>query len=341
MPSQTIARSLLTLFSTVITLVAAPACAGGDSVGNGGVIWACRSGMGGRYFHDGVLSDLFEAKEQYGWTLISQTSAEPMSLYEQRKQWLKGALPELYAALLPRFDYVEQHQTFVNAELLSTRDFNNAIKPLASTCPQGEWEPLNIANFREEDQQVLISAELWKSENLGTLDKAALLFHEAIYYWMRTHFGATNSDKARKVTGLLFSTFPPERIKEEIAKILGSYPDQPDGRFVCVVKNVKRNQIYIAFENEIDEASLTVRMRCQDDPDASWCERTSLACEEITSGPQHRCIAENSTTRKLYTGRGRNQLEAQFNAHMACYVGSQAQGSTEQSCPDFDFMECN
>jgi hypothetical protein len=337
-------RILLALICVFIALavLSPPAWAfGGDSVGNGGVIWACRSGVGGRDFHAGVLTDLFEAKEQYGWPMIQDPGGDPLVAYAQRKAWLERELPELHAALKPRFDYVEQHRTFVNAELISTRDFNNAIKPLPSTCAQGEWSPLNMANFREEDQQVLISSELWQSQRLSTLDKAALLFHEAVYYWMRTYFGATDSDQARKITGVLFSSLPTEQIKTEIGKVVGGYPNQPDGRFLCVMKNSKRNQIYVAYENDPDEATLKVRMRCQNDADAMWCERSSIACEEISSEEHHRCVAENASTRKIFTGKGRSVLEAEFNAHIACYIGSQAQGGLAQQCPDFEFMECD
>lgn len=333
-------RSLLILFAFLTPQIPSLSLAGGDSVGNGGVIWACRSGPGGQNFHAGILTDLFEAKIQYGLTLISDPGGEPFAAYKARKTWLESALPEMYSTLKPRFEYVEQHLTFINAELLPTNDYNNAVKPIASTCPQGAWSALNIANFREEDQQILISSELWNSSHLPTLDKAALLFHEAIYYWMRTYFGSTNSDKARRITGILFSTLPAEKMKEEIRKVLGTYPDRPEGNFICVMKNSKRNQVYVAYDNNIREASLKVRMRCQDEPDSNWCERSSLECERIDSGKQQLCIAENFHIGKIYTGKGRSLLEAKFNAHMSCYIGSLAQGASAHHCPDFEFMEC-
>ncbi len=318
------------------------ALAGGHSVGNGGVIWSCADRVNGATFYRGVLTDLFEAKEQYKWNLIADPGGDPIDLYNQRKAWLEQSLPKMYEALKTRFAYVEEHQTFVNAELESTKDFNNAIKPLASSCPEGLWTPVNIANFREEDQQVLISQNLWQSPYLATLDKAALLFHEAVYYWMRTYYGSTNSDKSRKITGLLFTTLSAEEMKTEIRKILGTYPDQPDGRFICVMKNTKRNQIYVAYGPDEQEASLTVRMRCQDDLDAGWCARTSLSCEEVVEQERRQCISENLATHKIYVGKGRVLIEAQFNAHMACFIGSQAFGENlEQQCPDFNFLECN
>jgi hypothetical protein len=313
---------------------------GGDSVGNGGVIWSCQHGPGGQFFHTGILTDLFEAREQYGLALIPDPKGDPYKLYEVRKAWLERELPEMYAALKSRFEYVEQHITMVNAELLSTEDFNNAIKPLATECTNGEWVAKNIANFREEDQQIIINNQLWKHFSLPTIDKAALLFHEAVYYWMRTYFAATNSDKSRRITGILFSTLPTDKMKEEIKKVIGRYPSNQEGKFICVMKNSKRNQIYVAYENTLSEASLNVRLRCQDEPDPQWCERTSVECQDAVSASLVRCAAENSFSRKIYVAQGRSQIEAQFYAHMACYIGSQAQGAATQQCPDFTFMEC-
>jgi len=262
-------------------------------------------------------------------------------IYQARRAWLTKFLPEFAGVLAPRFDYVEKHLNFVHAELLPTLDYNLAVRPLKEDCGGLEWKPENIANFREEDQEILISAELWASPLVPTLDKAALLFHEAVYYWMRTYYGSTDSDKSRHLVGILFSTLSPEQMKAEIIKVLGTYPDQPDGKAICLMTNSARNQIYVAYDQNTDDAELTVRMRCQDDADAKWCIPTSIECENIVPGPQHRCISENSVTHKIYVGKGRGLLEAQFNAHMSCYMGSLAQGASTHDCPDRSFMECN
>lgn len=330
------------LILMVLTLANVVAFArGGDSVGSGGVLWACMSGPDKNIFNKGVLSDLFEAQKQYGWKLIADPGGDPLKIYVDRKAWLQQNLPELSQALQSRFEYVEAHQTWIDAELLSTQDFNNATKPEASECSQGVWTPVNIANFREEDQQVLIRKSLWQSPNLPSLDKAALLVHEAVYYWMRTHYGATNSDKARKITGLLFANEKPEKILAEVRKVLGA-PIQGDGRYICVMRHSVRNQLYVAYHDSMDSAALTVRTRCQEDVEPRWCDRTSLECEEILGGQSRRCVSENSSTRKIFTAKGRVLLEAQFNAHMACYVGSQAQGPNKaRYCPDLPFIECN
>lgn len=327
--------------AVILTIIASTlAWAGGDSVNNGGVIWACRSGGTNQVFHSGLLVDLYET-QILGRTLVTDPGHDPMAFYELRKQWLARELPDMFTALTPRFEYLELHRRFIDAELLPTNDYNFFVKPPSSSCAQGSWQNLNIANFRETDQQLLISSELWNSSQIPSVDKAALLFHEAVYYWMRTYFGATNSDKARQITGLLFTTLSIPEMKTEMTKILGSYPDHPEGKFICVMKNEIRNQIYVAFDQDMIDASWTVRQRCQNDPDPKMCRPSSVECEELENpDPQYRCVSENHKTGKIYTARGRNILEGKFNVHMACYFGSQAQGTSAQDCSDFSFIEC-
>ncbi len=329
----------LAVFS-LLTFFMLPAYGGGDSIGHGGVIWACIGTQGSREVLAGRLTDTYEAEKQYQSTLIPDPGGDPMLIYAARKAWLEREIPELYLSLKSRFEYVEQHRTFVDAELLPTNDYNNAIKPEAATCPQGEWRAVNIANFREDDQRVLIRESLWKSAKIPALDKAALLFHEAIYYWTRSAFGTVNSDKARRITGLLFTVKPTAEVKDEIQKVLGANPYRPDAKVICVMKNVARNQMYVAFDQDMDSAVITVRMRCQDDVDPLGCDVNSVECEEIAPGVQRQCLAENKMSRRLYLGRGRNVLEAQFNAHMSCYIGSPAVGASVQHCPDLVFMKC-
>lgn len=333
-------NKVILIFFSIMMLETTSAFAGGDTVGNGGVIWACRSGIGNRNFHRGILTDLYEAHEQHKWTVIGDEGGDPLVGYEKRKAWLQQELPDLFNALKPRFEYVEQHQVFVNGELLPTKDFDPVVKPSPETCLEGEWQPVNMANFREDDQQVLINFKFWQSPLIATLDKVALLFHEAVYYWMRTYYGSTDSYKSRKITGVLFSTLPTHKMKEEITKVLGSYPDRPDGKVMCVMKHSQRNQIYVAYDMTTSAASLEVRMRCQNDPEPKWCGRASLDCEGLNSKLSHQCITENTSSHKLFVGKGRNLLEAQFNAHMSCYIGSQSQGVSVHNCSEFSFMEC-
>jgi hypothetical protein len=321
-------------------LLAAPgAMPSGFSVNNGGVIWACTSNDGDPTIRQGVLTDLQEATG-FQLELIHDQGGDPMTAYRARKAWLRSNLPELYAELKPRFEYVEAHLAFPDAELIPTADFNLVFKPEAILCPKGHWSPVNIANFREEDQMVLIRKRLWESPNIATIDKAALLFHEAIYYWTRTYFGVTDSDKARRVNGILFSTLSPEEMKALVTQVLGTYPTYGDGKFICVVKNLNSNQVYAAYGASERDASLTAKLRCQNDARPRWCNDEFVECEEILPNTYKHCIGQNLSTLRYYEGNGRNQIEAQFNAHMACFMGTQAIGGRTQHCPDFALMDC-
>jgi len=247
----------------------------------------------------------------------------------------------MFTALKTRFERVESIFLPVNTVLESTKDFNLIMKPTPETCPQGVWKSRNIANFHEEDGKLYIDQLLWNSPALPTLDKAALLFHEAIYLWTRTYYAAPNSDKARKLTALLFSTKSPAEMKTNIAEILDAYPDQPEGDILCVMRNSVRNQIYVAYGTDQSDTEFTVHERCANDPDAQFCSESSLTCEKLSNNKRVTCQTKNSGTSKLYRSQGRSELEAQFNAHMACFAASQAAGTRlERHCDSFEQMKC-
>lgn len=335
----------LVLFAISLAQLSLPAAwgRGGDSIGSGGILWICSSEPPDPILYAAVLADLFEAREQHHWPLIADPGGDPIMLYQQRKEWLSHQLPDLFRNLESYFNYVESHRTLVKGQLLPTGDLMGALKPPVSSCPaKVEWQPRNIANFREEDQQIMIDEFLWNSPALPTLDKAALLFHEAIYYWMRNTYGSTDSVKSRKVTGLLFSTLSPEQIKEKLALFLGSYPEKPVGKFMCVMKNSLTNQAYVAYEDSLDDAEFTVQERCQneEEPGRPGCSSASVVCDEVNDGRLIKCNAEHSTSRKLYRSQGRNELEGKFRAHLACFLGSQAIKVSPQDCPAFAFIRC-
>lgn len=323
----------------LLTLPSIPIFAGGYSVGNGGVIWACLSDQD-RVFHAGMLADLHEGRLRQNLEMIADPGGDAMTLYRARKEWLARELPELFTALKTRFERVEATFTPVDAALESTKDFNLILKPTPASCPQGEWKARNIANFHEEDGKVYIDQALWNSRALPTLDKAALLFHEAIYYWTRTYYGATTSDKARALTALLFSQTPPSVMKTKIADILGAYPDQPEGDLMCVMMNTIRNQAYVAYGSDQADAEFTVNDRCTKDPEAHFCSEMTLSCEKL-GAKRVTCITRNAVTNRQYRSQGRSTLEAQFNAHMACFTASQAAGNRlERHCDSFEQMKC-
>lgn len=328
------------IFALVILLISAQAIPGGFSTGHGGVIWACIPNEGDPVVRKGILVDLQEAIG-FGLELIEDPGGDPMAAYQTRKAWLEATLPELYSVLKSKMEYVETHISISPASLTSTNDFNPVFEPEPTECPKGKWNAVNIANFREEEQMVFIRKSLWESPNISALDKSALLFHEAIYYWMRSYFGVTNSDKARRVTGILFSKKSPEEMKALVTQVLGNYPTQGDGKYLCVMKNIDRNQAYVAYDQTPDDAQAMVQTRCFEDENPQGCRGYTLQCEEADVQTHHKCAAQNRATLNIYSGMGRSLLEAQFNAHMSCFIGTQAIDGKTQNCPEFAFMNCS
>ncbi|MGE3759274.1 MAG: hypothetical protein AB7H97_16030 [Pseudobdellovibrionaceae bacterium] len=184
---------------------------------------------------------------------------------------------------------------------------------------------------------------LWESPLIPSLDKAALLFHEAVYYWMRSYTGTTTSNSSRKIVGYMFADenkHSPASIKEEITKIVGTYPNRPNGKIMCAIRNTKRNQVYPAYNATEAKARFDVRKRCSEEPDPRFCVSNSLECSDVGDELKFECIGENNITKKIFSSKGRSLLEAQFSTHLACFMDSREDPKKAQACPDFAFMEC-
>ncbi|MGE3759275.1 MAG: hypothetical protein AB7H97_16035 [Pseudobdellovibrionaceae bacterium] len=102
---------------------------GGDSVNNGGAIWACVSGPTDSVFHRGMLTDIFEARNQFQLELVQTSESDPFKIYAQRKAWLEKTLPDMHEVLKSRFKYVEDHLKIIEGDITDTKDYYTAVIP--------------------------------------------------------------------------------------------------------------------------------------------------------------------------------------------------------------------
>ena len=209
---------------------------------------------------------------------------------------------------------------YVNAELTIVDDSLFRVKPLSITCSSG-WIYSQYANYTNLDQ-ILIRADLWDSTTVSPLHKAALLWHEVIYSWLRNQFQDTDSVRARQIVGILFSTLPPQEMISRIEKVLSPLPTNPNQPiWFCTIKN---NNTFLNFGeyglNQL-EATTTVTQKCQSAPFGFHCDEHAISCEEISKqSVQKICQLKNYQNNKTYLGKGRNQLEADFKTRDQCQI---------------------
>lgn len=193
---------------TLIILVAsfaAPAFAGGVTVGNGGNIVVCRD-AGGKVTK-AELFDLFEGRALKG--LNYEESPTP---YPQQAQAIidnlgktLGQSADAEGGVISELAHIQKHLIFLPP--------GTGLKPIPDGAefilPKG-CDLVQTVNFRNY-QQVYVDSDIWNI--LSETQKAALLVHETIYLFLRetgpkASFVEVNSVRARRAVALLFAGVP-------------------------------------------------------------------------------------------------------------------------------------
>lgn len=297
----------------------------GDKIGNGGGLWTCSYN---NKVQEAVLVDLYEATEEFGLTLISYIDNDPKAIAKERASFIHTRLPEYAPKLIPLWLTAQLKMRMVNSELIVVDDALFRIKPPKSSCIYG-WNYTQFANFTNQDQ-ILIREDLWNSENVNAIDKAALIWHEIIYKWLRDEYKDKDSVRARQIVGLLFSTNSAQDINNEIRKILSTVPSNPNPSepvkpvpveplWMCQAYNAHTSKYFADYGSSQLEASTQTLQKCQSAENGFFCDQKVDKCEEIsTDQKRFACQNKNPHTSKVYLGKGRFLLEAEYKAREAC-----------------------
>lgn len=307
-----------------------------DRVGNGGGVWACVEPSGA--IRSAMLVDLYEAQKEFQLFIpgggIGQT---PQEIYQARKAWLLQNIPWT-TQLTSSFAQVEKSVTMVDAGLVVIDDSLFRIRPLETECPGGRWDYTQFANYTSYGS-VLIRKDLWNSQALSQLDKAALLVHEAVYLFLRGK-GDTSSVRARAITGLLFSNLPAGEISVRIQSIMsGSMPApapvQPTpAQYACLLRDSSAGTHYLGLGTLQLDAEYNAVKACEAERSASYCA-TEPVCEPLYRQTfSSSCMARSSSTGKAYLGRGRGKVEATYKALEACQAESSPSYCKVSKCSD-------
>jgi hypothetical protein len=321
----------LALLTTLI--LSSQANAGGDRIGNGGGLWGCYNSDNS--FRSGQLMDLFEAKQQFGLYIpTSGLDTTPVEVLNTRVRWMKANLPAVHAMIEPALVRVQNNLVMTDASLIQIDDAWPKIRPLPTDCLNGEWKYTQFANYTTYDS-VLVNNYLWTHPGIPTLDKAALILHEAVYLSLRERFGDQDSVRARHINGLLFSNLPSGEIGKRINSILGgSQPPPPPvptpvptpvpGKpkvlgYACTLKNTITDLLYTADASTQIDAEFEVQQNCQKQGHVSYCAEKDVQCEAYTKlVSTDVCIAKNTITDKTYRATGKNKIQATAFAVLAC-----------------------
>ncbi len=200
---------LLTLMMMLVSGSEAVASGDRDGVGNGGGVWVCRDARRNIIWAEVV--DLFEAREEFGLTPLEENNELSIQVWIQAAAF-KVMLSD--SSFYERFlshsltTYMSEQMIFDKLPLIA--DAHLRVTPQPTTCA-GTIEYEQGAVYTHAGS-VWLNLEIWA--HLSTKSVAALYVHEILYAAFREFAGDTDSDRTRRIVGLLFSE----------AGITGPYP---------------------------------------------------------------------------------------------------------------------
>ena len=326
----------------------------GDRIGNGGGVWVCEGKDMQTY--DIMFMDVFEARREYQLTL-PETELNPLDLVQKQKSWIKQFLPEM-AELIKHIEYVEKNITWIDDIINLIPDAANKITPHPSLCKQGDWKAVQLVNFTE-DFRILVRRELFQSNLMTNMERAAVYLHEGIYSFLRSEYGDNTSVRSRAINGYLLSNLTDAekvlRIQKTLKQVVDDPIQQPVNTWICGIKPASYKALYIFEASTQAQAKQEVLKACIDGetplngdfpgfpggfpgPQIE-CKENKILCEPVTGTAKNKSctLVVNSISDKTYTGIGRTILEAQRETMNKCLA---SEGS-EYACYDNRAMNCN
>lgn len=336
-----------------------------DRIGNGGGVWVCKDAN--HTIYDIMFMDVFEARNEY-WLTLPETNGVPLDLVQTQKSWIEKSLqngPEINKHI----SYVENNITWIEDIINLIPDGANKISPRRSTCPQGKWVPVQLVNFTD-DSRILVRRDLFDSDLMTNMERAAVYLHEGVYSYLRSVSGDTTSVRARAVVGFLLSDLNDTEKQARIQKVLeqgtpNPQPAPPPSTWICGIKPDTSSALYIAEDAVIANAKAAVVKACVDGenpfgknpgfpgmpgappmpglPGMSEfgpgrnCKEHKVLCEQVTSSAKDKtCTIVTRFDKKTFTGNGRTSLEAQRETMNICL----ASNGDEHECYDPSNLTC-
>lgn len=229
------------------TAVIPEAAMGGDRVGNGGGVWACEEKDG--TIRSIELVDLFEAREEFGLSIpdTHEFKLTFLDLVQFKREWIFKHDPYLFYNFDRNVRHVLEQINFVNGDLKVIEDSLYRVQPAPESCAGGTVRYRQLANFTNYGK-VIIDSRLWNHPKFSEDSKAALIFHEAFYKWLRDKAGDKNSIRARALTGYIYSSLFPLEMRPKLNEVLYKWGVDPrDSKYKEIAPPVFRKG-YVKFE---------------------------------------------------------------------------------------------
>lgn len=206
----------------------------GDGAGNGGGAWVCQNNDQLQTIRWAKMVDLYEAEKEFLLPMKDFGNRDYREIVDSQKVRLFSIDKLLYEKLIPHFEEVEANIREVDVDLEVIDDSLYRVRPPARDCLDGKVKYIQLANYTHYGV-VLVNEYLFNNPKLSKSDKAALVFHEAIYAYLRSNYQDEDSVRTREIVGYIFSELKNVEIKERVDAVLGHNQDH-DQKTPCGLK---------------------------------------------------------------------------------------------------------
>lgn len=170
-----------------------------------------------------------------GISAVASARKDYLEIIDAQKLRLFSINKNFYEGLVPYFEEVEKNFCEIDADLEIIKD-----------CLDGS---------------MMINRYLFNNPKMSEVDKAALVFHEAIYAYLRDQYGDNNFVRSRKIVGYIFSNLKNSDISKNVETNLGyirgssirmEFVKIPKGSFMMGGPKKNEYQRHVTITNDFE-----------------------------------------------------------------------------------------
>jgi formylglycine-generating enzyme required for sulfatase activity len=183
--------------------------------GNGGGVWVCQNKDALNTIRKIELVDFYEAEKEFKLTLKKYPGMNAETIFDLYKYRIFELDKNLSANLEPYFSKLQERLNPVDSDLEVIDDALYRVRPAQKWCEGGVISYQQMANYTNYGS-ILINENLFNQPQFDAVEKAGLYLHEVVYEYLRDKSKDKDSQRARRIVGVVASTLTTEQAREAL-----------------------------------------------------------------------------------------------------------------------------
>lgn len=190
----------------------------GERGGNGGGVWVCQNKDALGTVRKIELVDFYEAEKEFKLVLKKHNGLDAETILDLYKYRIFEIDKNLATSLEPYFSKLQENLNPVDTDLEVIDDSLFRVKPNQKWCEAGTISYQQMANYTNYGS-ILVNENLFNHAQFNEVEKAGLYLHEVVYAYLRDKSRDKDSQRARRIVGVVASTLTTEQAREALELI--------------------------------------------------------------------------------------------------------------------------